>query len=80
MVRLLPVVLVRVLVTHLGSANNTDASVGLHQAYFTLKNFLGAPVDAKIGRQEIMLDGWRLFGNTIWTAGMQVHDAMTFQP
>jgi len=61
------------------SANNTDASVGLHQAYFTLQNFLGAPLDAKIGRQQIMLDGWRLFGNTIWTAGMQVHDAMTFQ-
>ena len=61
------------------SPSNTDASVGLHQAYFTLKNFLGAPVDAKIGRQQIMLDGWRLFGNTIWTAGMQVHDAMTFQ-
>ena len=61
------------------SANNTDASVGLHQAYFTLENFLGAPFKAKIGRQQIMLDGWRLFGNTIWTAGMQVHDAMTFQ-
>ena len=60
------------------SPSNTDASVGLHQAYFTLKNFLGAPLDAKIGRQEIMLDGWRLFGNTIWTAGMQTHDAMTF--
>ena len=61
------------------SANNADASVGLHQAYFTLENFLGAPFKAKIGRQQIMLDGWRLFGNTIWTAGMQVHDAMTFQ-
>ena len=62
-----------------GTVSDADASVGVHQAYFTLKNFLGAPVDAKIGRQEILLDGWRLFGNTIWTAGMQVHDAMTFQ-
>ena len=61
------------------SANNADASVGLHQAYFTLENFLGAPFKAKIGRQQIMLDGWRLFGNTIWTAGMQTHDAMTFR-
>jgi hypothetical protein len=60
------------------SASDGDASVGVHQAYFTLKNFLGAPLDAKIGRQEILLDGWRLFGNTIWTAGMQTHDAMTF--
>ena len=65
-----------------GNASNTpddnDNSVGIHQAYFTLKNFLGAPVDAKIGRQEILLDGWRLFGNTIWTAGMQSHDAASF--
>jgi hypothetical protein len=58
--------------------SDADASVGVHQAYFTLKNFLGAPLDAKIGRQEILLDGWRLFGNTIWTAGMQTHDAMSF--
>ena len=61
-----------------GTVNDADASVGVHQAYFTLKNFLGAPLDAKIGRQEILLDGWRLFGNTIWTAGMQTHDAMSF--
>jgi len=59
-------------------ANNQDASVGIHQAYFTLKNFLNLPMgwDAKVGRQEIKLDGWRLFGNTIWTMGMQTHDAI----
>jgi hypothetical protein len=61
-----------------GQVNDQDQSVGVHQAYFTLKNFLGAPLDAKIGRQEILLDGWRLFGNTIWTAGMQSHDAVSF--
>jgi hypothetical protein len=62
-----------------GTASDTDSTVGVHQAYFTLKNFLNLPVgfDAKIGRQEILLDGWRLFGNTIWTAGMQTHDAVT---
>ena len=61
-----------------GQVNNQDASVGLHQAYFTLKNFLNLPMgwDAKVGRQEIKLDGWRLFGNTIWTMGMQTHDAI----
>jgi hypothetical protein len=59
------------------SANQTDATVGIHQAYFTLKNFVG-PMDMKLGRQEIKLDGWRLFGNTIWTPGMQTHDAVTF--
>ena len=61
-----------------GTVSDADASVGVHQAYFTLKNFLGAPLDAKVGRQEILLDGWRLFGNTIWTAGMQTHDAISF--
>ena len=61
-----------------GSANNRDATVGIHQAYFTLKNFLNLPVamDLKLGRQEVKLDGWRLFGNTIWTPGMQTHDAI----
>jgi hypothetical protein len=67
-----------------GNASNTvndnDASVGVHQAYFTLKNFanIGLPLDAKVGRQEIILDGHRLFGNTVWTAGMQSHDAIMF--
>ena len=61
-----------------GTANNRDATVGIHQAYFTLKNFLNLPVamDLKLGRQEVKLDGWRLFGNTIWTPGMQTHDAI----
>jgi hypothetical protein len=61
-----------------GTVNNADQTVGIHQAYFTLKNFASLPVDMKLGRQEIKLDGWRLFGNTIWTAGMQTHDAVTF--
>jgi hypothetical protein len=60
------------------TVNNADASVGIHQAYFTLKNFAAQGIDMKLGRQEIKLDGWRLFGNTIWTAGMQTHDAVTF--
>jgi hypothetical protein len=61
-----------------GEVNNQDASVGIHQAYFTIKNFANLPMgwDAKVGRQEIKLDGWRLFGNTIWTVGMQTHDAV----
>ena len=58
------------------TANDNDASVGVHQAYMQFKNFLNLPLgfDAKIGRQEVLLDGWRLFGNTIWTPGMQSHD------
>jgi hypothetical protein len=61
-----------------GQVNNQDSSVGIHQAYFTIKNFANLPMgwDAQVGRQEIKLDGWRLFGNTIWTMGMQTHDAI----
>ena len=61
------------------TVNDGDASVGVHQAYFTFKDFLNLPVamDAKIGRQELLLDGWRLYGNTIWTPGMQTHDGVT---
>ncbi len=60
------------------SAVPSDAvtDVGLHQAYFILNDFFGAPVDLKFGRQEIVLDGHRLFGNTGWTQGAQSHDAI----
>ena len=60
------------------AVSDGDASVGVHQAYFTMKDFGSLPLamDAKVGRQEIILDGHRLFGNTIWTMGMQTHDAI----
>jgi hypothetical protein len=58
------------------SGSDGDASVGLHQAYFTLKNFATLPVDLKMGRQEVVLDGHRLFGHTGWTTGAQTHDAV----
>jgi hypothetical protein len=50
--------------------------VGLHQAYFTLKNFFDIPVDLRVGRQEIALDGHRLIGSTGWTPGAQAHDGI----
>ena len=58
------------------TASDADASVGIHQAFFTLKNFAGLPVDLKVGRQQVVLDGHRLFGHTGWTVGAQTHDAM----
>ena len=58
--------------------SDQDSKVGLHQAYFTLNNFATLPVDMKVGRQQIVLDGHRLFGNTIWTVGQQTHDAVRF--
>jgi len=59
------------------TVNNQDASVGINEAYFTIKNFATLPVDLKVGTQQVILDGWRLFGNTIWTMGQQTHDATT---
>jgi len=58
------------------TANDVDATVGIHQAYFILKNFAGLPADLKMGRQEVVLDGHRLFGNTLWTQGAQTHDGI----
>ncbi len=58
------------------TANDTDTSVGLHQAYFTIKNFFTLPVDLKLGRQEIALDDHRIFGNANWFQGARAHDAV----
>ncbi len=58
------------------SPSDNDNSVGVHQAYFTLKNFATLPVDLKVGRQEVVLDGHRILGNTGWTQGAQTHDAV----
>jgi len=52
--------------------------VGFHQAYFTLKNLYNTGVAAKVGRQEVVLDGHRLFGHTGWTTGAQTQDAARF--
>jgi len=57
-------------------ASDELSDVGFHQAYLTLKNFLGQAVDAKIGRQEVVLDGHRLFGHTGWTTGGETKDAI----
>jgi len=57
-------------------ANDNLNDVGFHQAYLTLKNFGGLAFDAKIGRQEVVLDGHRLFGHTGWTPGAQTSDAI----
>jgi len=56
--------------------SDADGGVGLHQAYFTLKNFANTGLNAKVGRQQVVLDGHRLFGHTGWTSGAQTHDAI----
>jgi len=60
------------------TANDDNTDVGLHQAYAVFKNFMGQPLNAKIGRQEVVLDGHRLFGHTGWTQGAQTNDAIRF--
>ncbi len=57
-------------------ANDQLNDVGVHQGYFTLKNFADTSVNLQVGRQEIVLDGHRLLGNTLWTQGAQSHDAI----
>jgi len=64
-----------------GAGDAAEASdllndVGFHQAYLILKNFAGQKVDAKIGRQEVVIDGHRLFGHTGWTQGAETKDAI----
>jgi len=57
-------------------ASDTLDDVGFHQAHLTLKNFVGQAVDVKIGRQEVVIDGHRLFGHTGWTQGAETKDAI----
>ena len=59
-------------------ANDVLDDVGFHQAYFTLKNLYNTGLTAKVGRQEVVLDGHRLFGHTGWTHGAQTQDAARF--
>jgi hypothetical protein len=59
-----------------GQSSDLLADVGFHQAYLTLKNFGGLNFDAKVGRQEVVLDGHRLFGHTGWTTGAETKDAI----
>jgi len=59
-----------------GQSSDLLADVGFHQAFVTLKNFADFGFDAKIGRQEVVLDGHRLFGHTGWTTGGETKDAI----
>ena len=57
-------------------ASDLLRDVGFHQAYLVLKNFGGYGADMKIGRQEVIVDGHRLFGHTGWTQGAETKDAI----
>jgi len=66
----------RVSVGDAASASDSLNDVGFHQAYLTLKNFAGQALNVKVGRQQVVLDGHRLFGHTGWTDGGQSSDAI----
>jgi len=58
------------------SGSDVVNDIGFHQAFATYKGLFGQAVDMKIGRQEVVLDGHRLFGHTGWTTGAQTNDAI----
>jgi len=58
------------------TANDSDETVGIHQGFFTIKEIYGTALDLQFGRQEFILDGHRIFGDTLWTAGEQTHDGV----
>tara|TARA_B100000315_G_scaffold213513_1_gene211523 strand:- start:340 stop:1689 length:1350 start_codon:yes stop_codon:yes gene_type:complete len=53
-------------------------AVGVHQANVSMPNFFGTGWNAKIGRQEIVFDGHRIFGHTGWNLNAVTHDAAVF--
>jgi len=57
-------------------ASDTLNEIGFHQAYLTYKGLAGQPVDMKIGRQEVVIGGHRLFGHTGWLQGAETKDAI----
>jgi hypothetical protein len=57
-------------------ASDVLADVGFHQAFVTYKKLAGANIDGKIGRQEVVIGGHRLFGHTGWLQGGETKDAI----
>ena len=61
--------------TNAGPGTDGNEDVGVHQAHLTLPNFFGSGWTAKLGRQEIVFDGHRIFGHTGWHLDAVTHDA-----
>lgn len=57
--------------------NNDGALTTVHEAWGSLK--LSNSSNLKIGRQEIVLDDSRLFGNVAWAQQARSHDAVMFE-
>ena len=63
--------------TNVGPGTDGNEDVGVHQAHLTMPNFFGTGWTAKLGRQEVVLDGHRIFGHTGWALDAVTHDAAT---
>jgi hypothetical protein len=63
--------------TNAGPGTDGNEDVGVHQAHLTLPNFFDSGWTAKLGRQEVVLDGHRIFGHTGWHLDAVTHDAAT---
>tara|TARA_B100000315_G_scaffold213773_1_gene211895 strand:- start:533 stop:1777 length:1245 start_codon:yes stop_codon:yes gene_type:complete len=48
----------------------------VHQAYLDVKEFAGLPLNIRVGRQEIGLDGHRLIGTVNWVQTARNHDGI----
>jgi hypothetical protein len=61
--------------TNVGPGVDGNADVGVHQANLTIPNIYDTGWTAKLGRQEIVFDGHRIFGHTGWHLDAVTHDA-----
>jgi hypothetical protein len=57
------------------TGTGTSGQVDFHQAYLIVKDALGTGLNVKVGRQEIIFDEHRLFGNIGWIQQAQTFDA-----
>ncbi len=61
--------------TNVGPGVDGNEDVGVHQANLTIPNIYDTGWTAKLGRQEVVLDGHRIFGHTGWHLDAVTHDA-----
>jgi len=60
-----------------GTLSSDDKATALHEAWATYK--LNSKVSFKFGRQEIVYDDHRIFGDVGWTQQARSHDAFLFK-
>ena len=61
--------------TQYATKGSDRQSLDLYQAWFLLENLSGAPVDFKIGRQQLVYGDQRLIGHLNWSDNARAFDA-----